>query len=86
MKYLFKGMMKNEEFDQLISMSKFRSDGIISSLRNYLVKGQPEDMAIIGNEVKQPNFNRDLNKIESLYSGIVKYNEIIQVTRINKVI
>lgn len=86
MKYLFAGHMSKPEFDQLISMSGLRSEGMIKSLRDYLVAGANEQVAILGNGVTQSNFSRDLKKLEKLFASIVKYNEIIGVTRISKVI
>jgi len=86
MKYLFAGHMDDIEFDQLISMSGLRSDGMIKSLKLHLVNGWDERLAISGNGVTQSNFSRDLKKLENLSASIVKYNEIIGVTRISKVI
>ena len=86
MKYLFAGHMNGAEFDQLISMSGLRSEGMIKSLMDYLVAGANEQVAILGNGVTQSNFSRDLKKLEKLFASIVKYNEIIGVTRIKKVI
>lgn len=86
MKYLFAGHMDSAEFDQLVSMSGLRSDGMIKSLRLHLVNGMDERLAISGNGVTQSNFSRDLKKLENLFASIVKYNEIIGVTRISKVI
>lgn len=86
MKYLFAGHMDNAEFNQLISMSGLRSDGMIKSLKSYLVSGADEQLATLGNGVTQSNFSRDLKKLENLFASIVKYNEIIGVTRISKVI
>lgn len=86
MKYLFAGHMNGAEFDQLIAMSGLRSEGMIKSLRDYLVAGANEQVAILGNGVTQSNFSRDLKKLEKLFASIVKYNEIIGVTRISKVI
>jgi hypothetical protein len=86
MKYLFAGHMSDPEFDQLISMSGLRSEGMIKSLKLHLVNGWDERLAISGNGVTQSNFSRDLKKLEKLFASIVKYNEIIGVTRISKVI
>jgi hypothetical protein len=83
MKYLFAGQMKEDEFNHLISMSNLRSEGIINSIRSYLVLGFDEALAILGNEVSQGNFSRDLKKVEALFKSIQKYNEITGVKRIS---
>lgn len=82
MKYLFSGQMKQDEFTQLVLMSGLRSEGIINSLRGFLVLGLSEDMATLGNGVRQSNFSRDLKKLESVFANIQKYNEITGVKRI----
>lgn len=82
MKYLFKGMLGHDEFNHLYMMSSLRSDTINNALYHYLVVGLSEDIVCLQDGLSQSNFNRDLNKLEQLYSQIQKYNEIIGVVRI----
>lgn len=82
MKHLFAGHMTTEEFEHIITMTSLRSEGMKTSLRSHLVNGASESLATVGNGVSQSNFSRDLRKVESVFSAIVKYNEIIGVQRI----
>ncbi len=82
MKYLFKGTMKQEEFEHLFSMSGLRSESVKVALSNSLVKGYDDSTAML-HLTNQSNFSRDLGKLESLYIKIQKYNEVIGVRRTN---
>jgi len=81
MRYLFPGTMKQDEFDQIMSMSGLRSESMRKAIKSYLVDGQEPETAIL-HCVTQSNFSRDLAKIEALFVSIIKYNEIIGVRRI----
>lgn len=81
MKYLFSGTMKQDEFDQLFSMSGLGSESVKIALSNSLVKGYDDSTAML-HLTSQSNFSRDLNKLESLYIKIHKYNEVIGVRRV----
>ncbi len=72
MKYLLSGGESERRVDLLISLTKMDSENTISAIHDHLVKGYKDTDAAHLNDVKLPNFNRAMTRLNNVASIVEK--------------
>lgn len=71
MKYLIRGGESKTRVDLIISLTKMDSENMISAIHDHLVKGYQDTDASLLNDVKLPNFNKAMVRLNEI-AGIVE--------------
>ena len=75
-KVLLAGSETKPRFDLLLKLKSFRSENVISALKDHLVDGVSETAAAALNSVDIANFRRSLSALEDTASIVEQIKEI----------
>ncbi len=76
MNYLAQGMEKREKIEILLALTSFKSEGIKGALVDYFCNNMKKCDAALLNEVKEPNLNRDIKKLNATAAKLERLKEL----------
>jgi hypothetical protein len=73
---LVQGMESEKSIDLLISMTKIKSDSVVSAIKMHFVGGAQVQAAADTYDLSKGNLSRDIKKINEIAAKINQYFEI----------
>lgn len=70
MRYLVQGGQDAETVELLLSLTRIDSDDVKQAMKDHLVTGLADSTACALREISQSNFNRALNRLESVAATV----------------